>query len=322
MKAFFFFILLSIFITETKSQRSFSDSLLNALNHTSNDTEKLVILTNLSTHYFVSQSDTAIFYARQQAATAHSLHFKIDEAYSYDVIGFSMFFSDDPHTLESLYKGISIAEDPQAEFNVIPASYLNRIHFADGYVNIPQEKRSPHLMRMEILADLYFDLGHPYGFKMENVEKQWHYYEKAKEIYEEIGDSLQTGLAYSMIGLTHYPAVNQYDSAIFSAKKGQYFLNSTGQERWIAQGLINIGHIYHEMGKDDSALKYYELGYGKFKKGNFPDVPVYLDILGFYIEKGEPHQTLKEAVDIFELVKRSKSDFFLPQAQHLTGKSL
>src|SRR3954468_5020836 len=90
------------------------DSLKQALHTTTNDTLRMVLANRIQSHYFIGNTnlDSALFYAKQLLQLSQKLHYKIDEAYAYDAVGLYMNFLFSAQTLETLFKGIRIAEDP------------------------------------------------------------------------------------------------------------------------------------------------------------------------------------------------------------------
>ena len=125
MKAVVLFYFLLCLTSNAFSQQNNIDSLKHELDTTQNDTLRLVLLTTLSGKYlFNYKFDSALNYARRQLTLSHKLHFKIDEAYTFDIIGVCMTHLDDPQTLDFFFKGISLAEDPGIETNILPGKYF------------------------------------------------------------------------------------------------------------------------------------------------------------------------------------------------------
>src|SRR4051812_17691048 len=92
------------------------DSLKNELARTENDTLRLVLFSQLRYNYFFvnTDMDSILLYSKLFLQTAQKLSYKIDEAYGWDLVADVMNFQQNAHTLETFFKGVKIAEEPDA----------------------------------------------------------------------------------------------------------------------------------------------------------------------------------------------------------------
>ena len=113
-------------ITSITSEQRTIDSLKQALLATSNDTLRLVLANELRYNYFLVNTnyDSTLIYSTQVYDLAHILGYKIDEAYALDMIGDILDFQHNENTLETLFRGVKIAENPQSENKILPRKYL------------------------------------------------------------------------------------------------------------------------------------------------------------------------------------------------------
>src|SRR5436189_1534313 len=86
------------------------DSLRNEFETTHNDTLHLILVNQLRYNYFFVHPnlDSALFYSEQVLTMAQKLKYRIDEAYSLDLIGDVMNYMHSQNTLETFFKGVSI----------------------------------------------------------------------------------------------------------------------------------------------------------------------------------------------------------------------
>ncbi len=209
-------------ITPIRPEQRTIDSLKQALFTTTNDTLRLVLTNELRYNYFKVNTnfDSTLIYSRQVFALAHRLGYKIDEAYALDMIGDILNFQHNENTLETFFKGVKIAEDPQIENKILPRKYLELMTYWTPYFTSLLKKNnwSHHYFRLAILGSLYQDLGHAYGKVMPNRQRLFFYMSKAYELYKSQKDTLDWALTYENIAEYFYSS-NQLDSSLCYAQK-------------------------------------------------------------------------------------------------------
>jgi signal transduction histidine kinase len=201
-----------------KTKQSTLDSLKQALSATTNDTLRLVLANELGLRY--ANNDSSLGYFRQVLDLAHRMGYKIDEAYALDFIGNILMFQYNEHTLQTLFNGMKIAEDPEIERKVLPRKYLEMITYwyPDFNVLLKEHNWAPRYFRQHVLGSLYQDVGHAYGMVMPNGQRLFFYMSKAFELYKSQNDTIGLSLAYENLGEYFYSS-NQLDSSLYYLRK-------------------------------------------------------------------------------------------------------
>ena len=322
MKAIIFFFFLFNLTNNSFSQQNNIESLKHELETAQNDTLKLVLLTTLSGKYlFNNKFDSALNYARRQLFLSQKLFFKIDEAYTFDMIGVGMMHLDDPGALGYLFRGLSLAEDPKIETNVLPNKYFDRLFYSDPIVNISKDRWTPHNLRLEMLGALYYDLGNFYGFGMENRHKQLYYYFKGKAIYESVGDTLSVGLINGVIAIA-YSSLAKYDSALIYAQKEYDLILHSGHTKWLGGALMSIGFVHLDQGNYPLALKYLRGAHQILLEYDFPeDIPSDIGLSTCFLKLGQFDSSIQYAQKAFEVVQKSSDYFFSSASSDILAKA-
>jgi len=223
------FFILSVKIVSAQFNSYFAtqstiDSVKAIVSKTKNDTLQLVLFNQLRSAYFFSQNvfnaDSALLYSERLLVIAQKLHYKIDEAYALDCIGDVMNYLHNQNTLDRFFKGVKIAEDPLAEKNILPKTYLKMMVYwtVDFNYFLVKNNWSPGYFRLRILASLYNDLGKAYGNIMLNQQKQTFYLSKAFNIYSDQKDTTNQAYLYSNIA-EFFRLSDQLDSSLLYAQK-------------------------------------------------------------------------------------------------------
>ncbi|HVK97224.1 MAG TPA: ATP-binding protein [Flavisolibacter sp.] len=263
--------LISIFIFAASVQHAFAqdipyytkqttiDSLKHQLQSTKNDTLQLVLVNELRYNYFFGMGnfDSALVYSKKVYAFAQQLGYKIDEAYALDLIGDILNFQHSEHTLETLFKGVQIAEDIQAEKKILPPKYLNMMtYWNPNFTSLLRKNGwSPHYFRLAILGSLYQDLGHAYGKVMPDQQKLLFYLSKAIKLYHSQKDTLGLLLAYNNIA-EYFFSTNQFDSSLIYLQKGISLENIYSKQfKGYLKNLALLGTIHYKKGDHKQAYK-------------------------------------------------------------------
>lgn len=247
-------LLFWLIVHDARAQLTPVDSLKLEISNTKNDTLRLVLLSKLIGHFFESDFKQSSDYARQMLPLAKKMGYKIEEAYAMDVIGITMSRNSQPEGLEMLLTAAVIAADKHSENNILPKKYLSEMIYWGG-TSISKERYTAELLRLDVLASIYFDLGHFYGFSLGNTKKQLAYYGQAKDILVSIKDTASLAAFFTFLG-DSYGMINQLDSGLYYAKMGKRLYTETGQINYSPQVPAVIGMLYYKNGDEDSALKY------------------------------------------------------------------
>ena len=235
MKSFLkiaWFLLLPAFADAQANQFKL-DSLHTALLHAANDTIRMDICSNISDFYSESGRDSSIYYTDQSLAIAKKLNLKLNEAIYLDGNAYELMHQGKyPQSLQASLQALKIAEDPQNE----------------KYLWSPSATQTLQYSRLDILANIYHDLGHLYG-STGNIDKQILSYRKADSIAAVVKDTTLQALANMNLGSVYFRN-NKLDSALaFEQRSLELFatLPFSGR-RYEGWALNNIALIHLQKG--------------------------------------------------------------------------
>ena len=239
------------------SQPSHIDSLKQALHATTNDTLRMVLTNNIQLYYYFNHNDNVdsnLFYSKQFVQLTQKLHYRLDEAYGYDVLGIWMRERVHPQTLETLLKGVRIVEDPASEKNILPEKYLKMMIYwrEDFKALLVKNHWQPAFFRTLLLGSLYNDVGSVYANTMYNQQKGFYYLNKSIDIYRTIQDTTDLGIAYHDIA-NYFASINQYDSCLSYAQKS---LSVLVNQKFTLPNMALIGTMYYKKGNTSKAFPY------------------------------------------------------------------
>jgi two-component system, NtrC family, sensor kinase len=210
------------------------DSLHNALLHAGNDTIRMDICANISDYYSESNRDSSLYFMDQSLAIAQKLKLKLNEATYLDGNAYELMHQGNyPKSLKSSLQALKIAEDPESEKHIWHPIFGN----------------TPQIARLDILANIYHDLGHLYG-STGNIDRQIISYLKADSIAAVIKDTVLQALANMNLG-SIYLKNSKLDSALaFEQRSLELFatlpFNVRKYEGW---ALNNVALIHQKKGE-------------------------------------------------------------------------
>ncbi len=278
------------------SQAAPVDSLKQALHATTNDTLRMVLANNIQNYYYFVNGnlDSAIFYAKQFLQLTQKLPYRIDEAYAYDVVGIYMSFVPDPQTLETLLKGVRIAEDPASEKHILPEKYLEMMIYwrEDFKALLVKNHWQPEFFRKLILGSVYNDLGSVYANTMYNQQKAFYYLYKSIDIYQANQDSTDLGIAYYDIA-NYFASINQHDSCLYYAQKS---LSVLMNRKITLPNMALIGTMYYKKDNISKAFIYLRKSIENTPKFWLP----YYTFAEYHLVKGNGDSSLYYAKKAFE----------------------
>ena len=284
----------------------------------------MVLANRIQSHYFLGNTnlDSALFYAKQLLQLSQKLHYKIDEAYAYDAVGLYMNFLFNAQTLETLFKGIRIAEDPRSEEHILPEKYLKMmLYWVEDFTALLAKNRwQPEIFRTLILASLYNDLGAAYAHTISNQQKSFSYIHKAITIFRRNNDSVDLGIAYHDIAM-YFASIDQYDSCLHYAQRSQTYLINIGNAV-IVSNMALMGTMYYKKGDVSKALsllrKSLELNP---KYGADNNWLTYYTLAQYHFEKGSRDSSLFFSKRALEEVKATNRPEDVQKASALLAKA-
>lgn len=208
----------------SKAQVSATDSLKNLLEQNPHDTIRVYLLYKISDQYFnATVHDTAMFYARQAYILARDIAYEKGQARSLTRIGNIYEATGDfPEALKSLLSCLEISEKMHDLVGIGAAN--------NNIARVYTAQKTP-----------------------EDFNKAIIYYRNAKNIFENLGDHKNLGIALLNIG-DNYEKMDQLDSAWHY--QIQAYKMALGEEdiNYMGITLVNLGYIHYKRNKIDSAF--------------------------------------------------------------------
>ncbi len=236
----------------TRGNRQIIDSLSAAIDTTSDRTQLYHIYSWLTRLLFVSNQDSSLVYAEKTLAVAKELDIHEYIADAYSSIGYSNYILNN--------YGQSFISYNQAKQIMESPAYLLSSTF-EGET----EKERQKIQQSE-LAHLTRDMGHLYG-ATGNKEKRLASYLYAKEVFEQIKDTI--GLAYAHMNLGGYYTYNdQLEQGVYYYKEAEAYFSSSTDQLWLPGIYNGLGYAYFSMKEYESAEAYYHKAIKVAKKEN------------------------------------------------------
>ncbi|MGG9962202.1 ATP-binding protein [Ferruginibacter sp. SUN106] len=218
---------------KAQSNQTKLDSLHHALLHAANDTIRMDVCANISDFYSESNRDSSIFYMDQSLAIAKKLKLKLNEAIYLDGNAYElMHLGNYSKSLQASLQAIKIAGDPENEKYIWHQTFGN----------------TPQIARLDILANIYHDLGHLYG-ATGNIDRQIISYLKADSIAAAVKDTVLQALANMNLGSV-YLKNNKLDSGLAFEQKSLalYATLPSNTRRYEGWALNNLAVIQLKKG--------------------------------------------------------------------------
>jgi len=201
----------------TRGNRQIIDSLSAAIDTTSDRTQLYHIYSWLTRLLFVSNQDSSLVYAEKTLAVAKELDIHEYIADAYSSIGYSNYILNN-------YGQSFISYNQAKQIMESPAYFLSSTFEGET------EKERQKIQQSE-LAHLTRDMGHLYG-ATGNKEKRLASYLYAKEVFEQIKDTI--GLAYAHMNLGGYYTYNdQLEQGVYYYKEAEAYFSSSTDQLWL-----------------------------------------------------------------------------------------
>ena len=251
MKLILKLLLLFLLPLYANGQQSLPDSLGQILKNTSNDSVRYRVYHQFLLYYDQVNIDSALYFSENCLLVSKKNKKKIGEAEALAFKGFNLLrLGQYAPSLQCLLQAFEIAKDPENE--KYTWEYGN---------NLTQRKK--RLSVLGITHNMYAHLMGATG----NTSQQIFHFKQAKNIAEEIGDSLFLGIVN--LNLEHtYIDINRLDSALIFEKEAEYIANKTGSKIFLSHILKGKGDIYLKKGDKESAKFFYYEGIKSGKDQN------------------------------------------------------
>ena len=234
------------------SQDAVADSLLNALNTTTDDTIRVNLLNQISKSYFNSSPEEARKYALQGKELAEKAGYKYGLANSLKNVGISYYAQAE--YLETLtYWTQSLKE-------------FESINDKTGIANM-----------LSNIGAVYFNQG--------DDENALDYYLNALKYSEANKDTFRIATVLNNIGAVYFNKKATHDKAKEYYLKAWPICEKINDNDLIGTIAVNLGEIYQEENNDSSALKYFERSLKAYEGSK--NIPYSLNDIGkLYLKQG------------------------------------
>jgi tetratricopeptide (TPR) repeat protein len=117
------------------------------------------------------------------------------------------------------------------------------------------KKFTPHKTRLDIIANIYNDIGNLMG-RTNNIDQQINRYKQAGLLAGEVKDYSLLALVNASIGKA-YLSLNRLDSALIFEQNAELIFKRTGLKTYAGFGYEIMGNIYLKKGNHDLAFQYF-----------------------------------------------------------------
>ena len=220
---FFLFLLIRLMTSIVNGQNTENKNLEYLLKNASHDTSGVNLLLNASTDISFFNPDTGMILARKALDIARDLHFKKGEVDALNTIGEMFHF---------------IGDYPQALKTQFEALVINR----------KMKDLAGEAQTLGVIGIVYNDLG--------QYRQALQYLLPANKIYQLLPGKFQGSFALSNTG-DSYDFLKIPDSALYYQRMAYDKFSDPTRPHLKSFLLRHMGFIYFELGKNDSALKFY-----------------------------------------------------------------
>ena len=212
--------LLSLLTTSLFAQTSKTDSLLNLLSHTKEDTTKVNLMVDIATEYWTSEPEKTLSYTQKALELAKKISYLRGEAKSYQ--GFGIY-------------------------------YWQKNDYTKSLANYEQSKKIYSALKDQLgIGKAITNMGLIYG-EQGNYDLALDNYQHALSLFQELGDERRSASAINSIGNV-YKNQKNFEEALRSYRLAMDIWTKVGDKKSTAGSLINIASIYTKQKKYDAAI--------------------------------------------------------------------
>jgi len=273
---------------DVTAQAKVIDSLLRVLEHSSEDSNKVNLLNDISLKYLNKEDyEQALKYGNASLLLAEKLGMKGKIALAYHRLGYiNNEKGDNTESIKNYNAAVNIREEIGDKLGM--ASSLNNIaNIYRGQGNYPEALKN-HLTCLKIreeigdragIATSLHNIGNIYRDKGNYAEALKNFFASLK-IRQELGDKPAMVRSYYVIG-NAYDFMGNYPEARKSLQAALDLCKETGNKKEIAMAYGNIGTMYNNQGNDSEALKNYLIAMHIFLEiGNKAELAVTYNNIG------------------------------------------
>ena len=208
----------------TSQEQYFIDSLFKCLEKAKEDTNKVMLLNDISKKYLSNNPEKANDYAMQALKFAEKLEYKKGIANSYIILG---------------------------NVNYYQSNLLNALEYYKKSLEIIEELGDKNRVSINLnnIGCLYTQQG--------NYPEAIEYFQKAIKIDKNLKDKSRLPNLFSNIGVIYFNQGN-FDTALVYHNKSLILAKEQDNKNIISNNLINLGAVHHNLGNYHLAIAYYE----------------------------------------------------------------
>lgn len=249
---------------QNRGGHAFVDSVLKALPHIANDTDKLNAYGSLVSEYNDIDLDSSRFYVYRLMAHAKKMDWDAGVLYAYNYAGFVHYMMSDFDSAKYYYdkciKGYAELKDTielAGCYHSMADMYVANNQLSTSLEYYFRALAAYQSVGEENIAALYSDIGDLYGLAGE-PEQANSYYEQALEANSKYGDRFDR--AYIMSSLVQsLIEEKEYDEAIAYADSVIQIYTEYGNKFFIAAGESYLGECYYNKGNYNKALRLFKV---------------------------------------------------------------
>jgi tetratricopeptide (TPR) repeat protein len=286
------------------------DSLEAELPKAKSDTNKVIILKDISFQYFRINPDKGIIYGNNAVEIAQKINFKRGLAASYNSLGVNYAGGKSDYDSALIMYNKSLEIYTKVDFKKGIGSALNNIALVydfDGKLKQALEyfekviKLSIETGDIEVQAGANNNIGNIYN-KMSDFSTALGYFHKAKNLYLKISNKSGLAICLNNIGLIH-SEMDQKEKALEYYEKVLAINIEMGDKRGIANTKSNIGTILTNTNRFEESVKILNESLSYFKSvGNNEGISNVLTNLGILNKIQRKYdlslELFKEALDL------------------------
>lgn len=240
------------------------DSLQRLLTASTQDTNKVLLLSQLCDEYAASNSDKGLEYGHLSLSLAKLLHFKKGVAQALNQIGTIHFNKGEyKDAITYFWQALKINEETgntRGEANNLSnigsiyrtqGNYEKALKYSLQALKIDEESGDKYSIAVSHtnIGNIYFNAG--------NYDKALRYYQQALHVFHEMSDKQNTATVLNNIGGIYFKQ-NNFQKAIINFSEAIKTYEAVDDKVGIAIDLNNIAQIYFSQSNYKKAIEYYK----------------------------------------------------------------
>lgn len=312
-QALWLWFLFTLMVSVSKGQHRVTDSLHRELSISTQDTNRVLLLSELSLQYRLSTPDSAMWYGQKALSLARQINYPKGEADALGSIGFVMReMGNLPNALKVEFKAIQLAEEHNQPYevarsqNIIGNIYLDLKDFSQAlsYYHRARKKHAAIHNRTG-LAITESNIGSAYE-QLNRLDSAWYYEQRA--LREMVQLKLINNLPYVLRVLGNIQAKRgNSDLAMHYYQASSNIAFQENSLRNIAFANTAIARLYQKKGQIDSCIYYARKSLSESQKGSYRrGVLMASSLLASVYET----QDMNEAVRYYKLAAVAKDSLY------------